>query len=376
MRVLHVTQPVDAGVAAVVRELVAAQRRLGWSVDVACPPGRLAERLREVGAGLHRWSATRDPGPRTLAEAVRLWRIIARLAPDVVHLHSSKAGLVGRLVVRGARPTLFQPHLWSFQTATGALGGAARAWERWASRWTHRLVCVSDDELAQGRAAGVVARAEVVCNGVDTTRLLPADRGAARRRLGLADAPTAVCVGRLAPLKGQDQLLAAWPAVLAAVPDARLVLVGDGPMGARWRAQWQAQWQTRWQTGGGRESVLWWGHDDAVAEFYAAADVVVLPSRAEGMALVPLEAMACGRPVVAFDVGGVRQSVAGAGAVVPAGDVAALAGAIAARLADRRLADREGAVGRLRAECLFDRGRVVEQVNALVEELVAREVTG
>ncbi|MGH3863630.1 glycosyltransferase [Actinokineospora sp.] len=358
------TQPVAAGVAAVVLELAVAQQRSGWSVGIACPPeGWLAERAREARIEVRPWAATRMPGPSLAAEAVRLGRIVSQAEPDVVHLHSSKAGLVGRLVLRGRVPTIFQPHLWSFQTAGGLLRRACAAWERAASRWTHQLVCVSDDELVAGREVGVSAAAEVVCNGVDTGRLRPGDRTAARARLGLApNAPTVVCVGRLARLKGQDQLLAAWPAVLAAVPTARLVFVGDGPLGTTWRDGIAVA---------RHKSVQWWGHSDAVADFYTAADVVALPSRAEGMALVPLEAMACGRSVVAFDVGGVRQSVADAGAVVPAGSVPALAFAIVRRLADPAFAAREGDLARRRAETLFDRDRATDQIATLVEKLVS-----
>lgn len=363
MKLLHVSQPVTAGVAAVVARLAAAQRDRGWSVTVACPPhGWLAEHCRDAGIGVAAWRATRDPGPRTAAEVLALRRILRRLDPDAVHLHSSKAGLAGRLAVRGRIPTLFQPHLWSFQTAPGVLRGAARTWERTAARWTHQLVCVSDDELAAGRTAGIRAPGEVVCNGVDTEVFRPADRVAARHRLGLArGVPTAVCVGRLAPLKGQDQLLSAWPAVLAAVPTARLVLVGDGPCAERWRTGHAVA---------AHPSVRWWGHSDEVATLYAAADVVVLPSRAEGMALVPLEAMACARSVVAFDVGGVRQSVGPAGAVVPAGDVPGLARAVAARLGDPVLADHEGRTGRRRAGDLFGADRTCDQIATLVEKLL------
>jgi glycosyltransferase involved in cell wall biosynthesis len=350
VKVVHVTQPVEAGVAKVVLDLVVAQRAVGWDVHVICPPdGWLPDQLGET----HPWRATRSPGS-ALLETVRLRKLLRDLRPDVVHLHSSKAGLTGRLAVRGRTPTIFQPHLWSFRLADGLLRRACERWEAFASRWTHQLVCVSDDELASGRAAGVTAQAEVVCNGVDTTGLWPLDRSAARQRLGLPERPTAVCVGRLAPQKGQDLLLAAWPAVLAEVPDAQLVLVGDGPM----RTAWQQD----------HESVRWWGHSDDVADFYAAADVVVLPSRAEGMALVPLEAMACGRAVVAFDVGGVRQSLGSAGAVVAREDTAGLGRALADRLADRSLADWEGRTGRRRVETLFDRGRMTDQIITLVEK--------
>lgn len=360
MRVVHVSQPVTAGVAEVVRQLATAQRDRGWAVTVVCPPtGWLPDRCRAAGVEVCAWPAGRSPGPHTV---VRLRRILRRLDPDAVHLHSSAAGLAGRLALRGRRPTLFQPHLWSFQAGPWPLRPPAGVWERFAARWTHQLVCVSDDELIAGRTAGIGTPAEVVCNGVDTERLRPADRRAARRLLGLPpDVPIAVCVGRLAPLKGQDQLLAAWPSVLAGVPDARLVLVGDGAMGARWRARYPVA---------AHDSVLWWGHSGQVAAHYAAADVVVLPSRAEGMALVPLEAMACGRSVVAFDVGGVRQSVADAGAVVPAGDVPALAGAIADRLRRPETAAREGDAGRHRAATLFAADQSSERITTLVEKLL------
>ncbi|MEV7097895.1 glycosyltransferase [Amycolatopsis sp. NPDC051045] len=366
MKIAHVSQPVTAGVAVVVLELAVAQRDRGWSVVIVCPPsGRLAERARELGIEVRGWTACRGPGPRSVAETLRLRRLLAGLDPDVVHLHSSKAGLAGRLAVRGGRPTVFQPHLWSFETADGPLRRASAAWERFASRWTDLVVCVSDDELAAGRAAGVTAEADVVCNGVDTTRFVPGDRAAARRRLGLPErAPIAVCLGRLAELKGQDQLLSAWPAVLRRLPDAQLVFAGDGPMGPVWRERHPVA---------GHASVRWPGHTDEPAAWYTAADVVVLPSRAEGMALVPLEAMACARPVVAFDVGGMRQSVADAGAVLPPGDVGLLADAVAARLADPGLARLEGERGRRRVELSFDRGRMTDQVAALVDKLTPSE---
>ncbi|MFD4638977.1 glycosyltransferase [Lentzea sp. NPDC058436] len=352
MKIVHVTQPVEAGVAVVVLALAKAQRERGWDVSIACPDrGWLPDQARRAAIPLHSWQATRSPGPRTALELRSLRRILRGSAPDVVHLHSSKAGLA-RLVLRNEVPTIFQPHLWSFRVATGALSRACRFWEAQASRWTTRLLCVSDDELQAGRDARITARAEVVCNGVDTRRLTP--------RPKTTDTPTAVCVGRLAHQKGQDLLLEAWPEVLQKVPDAELLIVGDGPMAAQLQAR-------------NHPNVRWHGHSDEVGAFYTEADVVVLPSRAEGMALVPLEAMACGRPVVAFDVEGVAQSIGDAGEVVPAGDTKALAQAIALRLADPELAAAEGKRGRERAETLFDRDRMTDQIVTLTERLVTEE---
>ncbi|RSN16439.1 glycosyltransferase family 1 protein [Streptomyces sp. WAC 05977] len=366
MRIVHVSQPVTAGVAAVVLELSVAQRDRGWSVTVVCPPsGWLAEHTRSHRIAVRAWEATRSPGPRVIGETASLRRVLTELRPDVVHLHSSKAGLAGRLALRGSRPTVFQPHLWSFETVRGPLRQASTAWERLAARWTDLVVCVSDDELAAGRKAGVTADAEVVCNGVDTAKFAPRDRVAARRRLGLPDrVPIAVCLGRLAELKGQDQLLSAWPQVLRRVPDALLVLAGDGPMGAVWRDSHPVA---------SHPSVRWAGHTGDPAAFYAAANVVVLPSRAEGMALVSLEAMACARPVVAFDVGGMRQSVGGAGVVLPPGDLSLLADAVAVRLTEPGPARLEGERGRRRAELAFDRGRMTDQISVLVEKLASKE---
>ncbi|MCR3753822.1 glycosyltransferase [Lentzea californiensis] len=352
MKIVHVTQPVEAGVAVVVLDLARAQRRQGWDVSIACPStGWLPDEAAKAGIPLHPWQATRSPGSRTALELWSLRKTLRSIKPDAVHLHSSKAGLA-RLVLRGRTPTLFQPHLWSFRVATGLLSRVCRFWEARASRWTTLLLCVSDDELEAGRAARVTTRAEVVCNGVDTRRLSPEPKP--------HDIPTAVCVGRLAHQKGQDLLLEAWPQVLAKVPDAELLIVGDGPMAAQLRAIESPN--TRWH-----------GHSDTVARFYTEADVVVLPSRAEGMALVPLEAMACGRSVVAFDVEGVEQSLGDAGEVVPAGDTKALAQAIALRLADPELAAAEGKRGRLRAETLFDRERMTDRIATLTARLVTEE---
>ncbi|MBW8767369.1 MAG: glycosyltransferase, partial [Geodermatophilales bacterium] len=96
------SQPVEAGVPVVVAALATDQIARGHEVHVACPPGQgLAERAARLGAEYHSWRATRAPGPQVSGETRRLRRIIRQVDPDVVVLHSAKAGLAVRLAVRG-----------------------------------------------------------------------------------------------------------------------------------------------------------------------------------------------------------------------------------------------------------------------------------
>ncbi|MGW5686438.1 glycosyltransferase [Nonomuraea sp. NPDC003754] len=334
-RVLHVTQPVDGGVGAYVAAAAADQVRRGWQVAVACPgTGPLRGRLAELGVPWLDWPAGRDPGPRDLAAIRRLRRLVDAFAPDAVHLHSSKAGLAGRAAIRGRIPTLFQPHGWSWLAGRGLVARAALAWERRAARWTGLTVCVGEGEAALARRHGVGGDQVVVRNGVDLRRFRPAgkeERATARERHGILwSAPLAVCVGRITRQKGQDLLLSAWERVVEECPQARLVLVGDGDLHDELRAL-------------DVPGVCFVGDVADVRPWYVAADVVVLPSRWEGLPLTALEAMATGRSLVCYDVPGLAELVGdGVGAAVPAEDVAALAEALLLRLSQPGLAAAEG----------------------------------
>ncbi|MGW6915044.1 glycosyltransferase [Kitasatospora sp. NPDC054939] len=368
MTILHISQPVDGGVARVVVDLARGQREAGHRVLVACPPGgRLAAEAAAAGALVRDWPARRSPGPSVPAEAWRLRRIVREAAPDVVHLHSAKAGLAGRLALRGTVPTVFQPHAWSFAAVEGALATATIRWERYAARWAHRLLCVSARERADGEAAGVVGAWAVVPNGVDVRHYAPAERRAARIALGLdLEAPLAVCVGRLCRQKGQDVLLAAWPEVLRRLPRARLALVGGGPDAAVLAAAVRESAEPA--------SVRLVGDVPDPRPWLAAADLVVLPSRWEGMALAPLEAMAAGRPVLLSDVPGARECLPPAeraSALVPPGDASALAARMADALSDPIECDRRGAHGREHVLARHDVRSVVERVDALYQMLPA-----
>ncbi|WP_369259459.1 glycosyltransferase family 4 protein [Streptomyces sp. R35] len=368
-RVLHLTQPVDGGVARVVMDLVRAQLATGTHVTVACPDGGgFSQALRALGADVRPWQASRAPGPLLPREVRQLGRVVARARPDVVHAHSAKAGLAARLAVRGRVPTVFQPHAWSFEAVDGVAARLALTWERWGARWASRVVCVSEAERATGVRAGVRARWCVIPNGVDAARFHPAAVDPVRAGIPLlaaagvdATTPLVVCVGRLCRQKGQDVLLEAWSSVRRRVPGARLVLVGDGPDAGRLRA-------------GAPGDVLFAGAAPDAVPWYQAADLVVLPSRWEGMALAPLEAMACGRPVVLTDVDGARESLPpglGTRCLVPAEAPGPLAEAICGLLSDPLLCESLGNQGRRHVLTTHDVRRATDAVAEVYRELLS-----
>lgn len=365
-RVVHLTQPVDGGVARVVTDLVRAQLADGMDVAAVCPDSPLAAGLRALGAHVRTWEATRSPGPSLVREVRQLADGLSHLRPDLVHAHSAKAGLAGRLAVRGRIPTVFQPHAWSFEAVGGSTAALALRWERWAARWASRVICVSEAERVTGADAGIRGRWTVVRNGIDPERFRPAEdvdsvraRLAARHDMDM-DAPLVVCVGRLCRQKGQDVLLRAWDAVRRRVPGALLVLVGDGPDGERLRAA-------------APRSVVFAGAVADAAPWYQAADLVVLPSRWEGMALAPLEAMACARPVVVTDVDGARESLPPSMAgqcLVPPEDPRALARTVAALLLDPPLRASLGDRARRHVLSLHDVRHTARAVTGVYRDLL------
>jgi glycosyltransferase involved in cell wall biosynthesis len=215
-----------------------------------------------------------------------------------------------------------------------------------ASATTRRLAAWT---LRHAAAVGVVAEAlrrtldgiggascTVLPNGVDLEHFALGSARDARRALGIAEnARVILYVGRLAHGKGLDTLLEAFGTLHTTVPTAQLALVGSGPLHARLERRVLATGMAR--------SVRLTGeapHED-IPRWMQAADVVVLPSEAEGMPNVVREALACGRPVVATPVGNVPGVLSpDAGVLVPPGDPAALANALATVLARRWDPDR------------------------------------
>jgi glycosyltransferase involved in cell wall biosynthesis len=190
----------------------------------------------------------------------------------------------------------------------------------WALSRAARVVAVSRALAEEVVALGVPReRVTVVMNGVDAALFHLRDRAAARSELGLPAGPLALYVGNLKPEKGVLDLAQAWRAVAHALPDARLAIVGGGPLRAEVEAALPPQ-----ATLVGAQPL------DRIPVWMAACDILVLPSHVEGTPNVVLEALASGRRVVATAVGGVPDLITrdALGVLVPPRDPAALAAAL------------------------------------------------
>lgn len=200
----------------------------------------------------------------------------------------------------------------------------------WALPKASRVVAVSRALADEVAALGVARdRIAIVMNGVDSTLFHPRDRAAARAELGLPAGPIALYVGNLKDVKGVQDLPAAWTHTAAKVPDATLVVVGAGPL----RGELEAGFAPL----GDRVRMVGAQPLPSIPTWMAAADVLVLPSHNEGTPNVILEALACGRRVVATTVGGIPDLLTSPvlGALVPPRDPEALGGALALALAER-----------------------------------------
>lgn len=325
LRVLHVAQPSDGGVAFCAASLAQDQAARGWSVGIASPDHALARAACESGARHFIWSARRDPGLGVVNETRRLRSIVATFDPDVVHLHSAKAGLCGRLVLRGQLPTIYHPNGWSFYAVSGAARRATVAWEWLGARWTACTVCVSADEQAAAEQRGLRITASVIHNGVDVERWRPpslSEREDARAALGLTGSdPVVVTVARLSRQKGIDVLFLAWPEIRRAWPGAHLVVVGDGPERPELQRQCPA-------------GAVLAGESDPIA-YLRAADLFVSASRWEGESFAVMEAMAHGLSVVATRVSG-TPGLLDDEYLTPVEDPSSLARAVTQLLGDSR----------------------------------------
>jgi glycosyltransferase involved in cell wall biosynthesis len=344
-RLLYVVTLAEVGGAqSYVRDLLAAAKE-DYDVTVAAHgdgPLRVAAgalgvpfvELRHVRRAI---SPTQDP--LGLSELVRLFR---RVRPDIVHLNSSKVGILGRVAARLARVPVcvFTAHGWAFSAAGSRTASLYRRADRLMKPLATSIICVCDADRVAGLAAGTCSegRTVVIHNAVDVG---PAPERDTRREGPLE----VVGVGRLAEQKDFATLISA----LALLPPgtARLRVLGEGPLRSELEAQIAAT--------GLADAVDLVGEVSDVRAQLARAEVFALTSRWEGLPISILEAMAAGLPVVASAIDGVPEAVVDGetGLLTKPGAAQQVADALLRLASDPDLRERLGQAGRRRAEELF-----------------------
>lgn len=336
--------------------------------------GLRAHKIPELGPRLRPWS--------DLRALWRLTRLVFREQPDVLHTHTAKGGTLGRLAAlvynatrrRGRRCAVFHTfHGHVFHGYFGRGGAtAARIVERGMARITDRVVTVSarqKRDISQRYRIAPPGKTDVIELGLDLEALLHLERDDRLRAAFGFETGDVVFgyVGRFAPVKDLPTLITAFGLVASRLPRARLLLVGDGEL--------RPALERLAATLGVGDSVRFTGWRRDLAAVHGSIDVSVLSSLNEGTPVALIEAMAAARPVIATDVGGVRDIVTHGetGLVVPSGDTPALAAAM-----ERLAGDAAGraALGRAAREAVrtrFSRERLETEISRSYRRVLAEK---
>ena len=295
----------------------------------------------------------RSPSPiKDLIAFLKIYRLLRNERFDLVHTHTSKAGLLGRIAARlaGVPHIVHTPHGQAFNGYAGRVVTALFVLlERWTATFTDRIIGLTDQEVRDNleRRIGVPQQFVSIPSGID---LKPFEKGARdvaniKGSLGLSPSTRLIgAVGRLDPVKGHRYLLDAFAILAPRFPDLTLALVGDGEL--------LPELRSRAEHFGLTDRILFLGWREDVPDLLYAFDLFVFPSLSEGMGRALVEAMAAGRPVVASRVCSIPEVLAGgeAGYLVEPASAGALAAGIETLLQDPELRARLAKAARARAQ--------------------------
>ncbi|MBP2547287.1 glycosyltransferase involved in cell wall biosynthesis [Neorhizobium galegae] len=308
LRIIHCFRSPVGGIFRHVRDLVEEHHAAGHEIGILCDSstgGAHEEKLFEailpkLSLGLTRLPIRRSISPSDLAALYRSYRHIKSLRPDVLHGHGAKGGVVARLIGSGLRVNrycvarLYSPHGGSLHYDRAKLSGqVVLRLERFQERLTDSLVFVCDYERRTYAAKVGTPRtaSQVILNGISDTEFSPVPAA--------PDAADFLYIGMMRDLKGPDVFIDAFARTERALGrPLSAVMVGDGPDKERYQ-------ETMTRLGLGRRIRML----DAMpaTQAFALARTVIVPSRAEAMPYIVLEALAAEKPLIASRVGGIAE---------------------------------------------------------------------
>ena len=324
------------------------------------PEGSLMKRAQEYGYkvvvldAMHRAIEPREDW-KTYRNLVTMLR---ETKPDIVHTHSSKAGIIGRWAAHkaGCRGIVHTIHGLAFTASTNStVNNVYKFLERRTVPITHKIVCVADSMRDQSLAAniGQFDQYVTVYSGMETSQFInpPVDRATVRRELGLADEHVAVgTIARLFDLKGHDDLLDIAPRLCERYPNLRWLWIGDGTLRPRFEMRIKEMKL--------KDRFIFTGMvpPTSIPQLAGAMDILAHPSRREGLARALPQGQLAGKPVITYDIDGAKEGVLDgvSGYVLPPFDKNLLAQKIALLLEDPSLRQTMGEAGRAFALSRFD----------------------
>ncbi len=305
----------------------------------------------------------------------RLISIFRATRPEIVHTHSGKAGILGRIAGRRAKvPVIIHTiHGPSFGTFQGSLPNMIfTAAERWAAHSTSHFISVANAMTQQYLAAGIGQPDQVttIGCGFELDPFLRAENDPLlRQKLGLAPEHLVVGkIGRLVGLKGHEELFEASVQIISAHPNIRFLLIGDGPS--------RSEFETRLRTLGISKYFFFTGllKPAEVPRYIGIMDMLVHLSRREGLPRALPQALAAGKPVIAYDCDGAGEICIPneTGFLVAPGDLNGLIRGVGLLGSDRDLRAKFGNKGRDLVKSRFAVETMVGSIHALYRKLLAR----
>ncbi len=307
---------------------------------------------------------------------LKIFLLCLREKFDIVHTHTSKAGILGRWAARlsGTRIIVHTPHGHIFYGYERELSAAFYAWVERITAWiTDVLITLTERGKIEHleRGIGSAEKMKVIYSGVEIEKFsLPRDKISQRRALGLPEEAKIIgCVGRMVPVKGHVHFLEAARVVKEKHPETHFLVQGEGTL--------RQELVEKAKSLSLSSCCRFLSAATPVQEVFSSLDIFVLPSLNEGMGRVLVEAMATGLPIVASRVGGVPELVKNGvnGYLVPPGDKEALAASILSLLENPSLASRMGEKGKEMSKN-FSAQRMLAQIESLYKELWEVKVNG
>ncbi len=312
---------------------------------------------------------------KDLAARRKLEKLFRNQKPDIVHTHSGKAGILGRIAARRAGVpiiihTIHGPSFGKFQNA--AANFVFRSAEKYAAGFTTHFIVVADAMKEQYLAAGIGRPEQYtkIFSGFALEPFLAAKNDSALRdRLGIApDDFVAGTIARLFKLKGHDDLFAAAPEIVRRNPKIKFLLVGDGP----WRGRFEAEARGRGLT----KHFIFTGlvAPAEIPRYAGVMNALVHLSQREGLPRAVPQALAAGKPAIAYDCDGAREACLDGrtGFLIPPGDLAALQNRLVQLAAEPLLCVKLGEAGRELVRDNFAADKMVRDIYNLYLKLAAR----